>query len=123
GSDLEVKVSGPGGLIVDLSAVFAGIDGFLLIVTASLVLVLLIVIYRSPIAALVPLISVGWAFTMADSLGAWLATEIGFPVDGQSTGIMTVLLFGAGTDYCLFVSARFREEMTKVEDKHEAMRR
>ena len=122
-ADLSVKVSGPGGLIVDLTAVFAGIDGFLLAVTASLVLVLLLLIYRSPIVAMVPLISVGWVFTMADSLGAWLATTIGFAVDGQSTGIMTVLLFGAGTDYCLFISSRFREEMARVQDKHEAMRR
>lgn len=122
-ADLSVRVSGPAGLIVDLTAVFAGIDGFLLAVTASLVLVLLLLIYRSPIVAMVPLIAVGWVFAMADSLGAWLATEIGFAVDGQSTGIMTVLLFGAGTDYCLFISSRFREEMTRVQDKHEAMRR
>lgn len=121
--DVEVKVSGPAGLIVDLVKVFAGIDGFLLIVTASLVLVLLVLIYRSPVVALVPLISVGWVFTMADSLAAWLASWVGFAVDGQSTGIMTVLLFGAGTDYCLFVSSRYREELTRVQDKHEAMRR
>lgn len=123
GAELEVKVSGPAGLIVDLVAVFAGIDGFLLIVTASLVLVLLVVIYRSPVVALVPLISVGWVFALADSLAAWLATWIGFAVDGQSTGIMTVLLFGAGTDYCLFISSRYREELSRVQDKHEAMRR
>jgi putative drug exporter of the RND superfamily len=123
GADLDVRVSGPAGLIVDLTAVFADIDGFLLLVTASLVLVLLLIIYRSPIVAMVPLISVGWVFAMADSLGAWLATTVGFAVDGQSTGIMTVLLFGAGTDYCLFISSRFREELARVQDKHEAMRR
>jgi RND superfamily putative drug exporter len=123
GADLEVKVSGPAGLIVDLVKVFAGIDGFLLAVTAGLVLVLLVLIYRSPVVALVPLISVGWVFSMADSLAAWMATVVGFSVDGQSTGIMTVLLFGAGTDYCLFISSRYREELTRVEDKHEAMRR
>jgi putative drug exporter of the RND superfamily len=123
GAELSVKVSGPAGLVVDLVAVFEGIDGFLLIVTATLVLVLLVVIYRSPIVALVPLVSVGWVFVMADSTAAWLATQIGFAVDGQSTGIMTVLLFGAGTDYCLFISSRYREEMAKVQDKHEAMRR
>jgi transport protein len=123
GAELTIRVSGPGGLIVDLVKVFEGIDGFLLIVTAVLVLVLLVAIYRSPIVALVPLVSVGWVFTLANGVAAWASREIGFPVDGQSTGIMTVLLFGAGTDYCLFVSSRFREEMTQVADKHEAMRR
>lgn len=123
GADLMVRVSGPGGLIVDLVKVFEGIDGFLLIVTAVLVLVLLVAIYRSPIVALVPLVSVGWVFTLANGVAAWASREIGFPVDGQSTGIMTVLLFGAGTDYCLFISSRFREELTLVENTHEAMRR
>src|SRR5690606_18661952 len=123
GAELAVKVSGPGGLIVDLSEVFAGIDGFLLAITASLVLVLLVLIYRSPVVALVPLISVGWVFMLASAFGALLAEEVGFAVDPMSTGIMTVMLFGAGTDYCLFISSRYREELTKVEDKHEAMRR
>src|SRR5690606_449299 len=82
GAELSVKVSGPAGLIVDLVSVFQGIDGFLLIVTATLVLVLLVLIYRSPIVALVPLISVGWVFMLANSLGGWLASEIGFSVDG-----------------------------------------
>lgn len=122
-AELMVKVSGPGGLVVDLVKVFEGIDGFLLLVTAVLVLVLLVAIYRSPIVALVPLVCVGWVFTLANGVAAWASQQIGFPVDGQSTGIMTVLLFGAGTDYCLFISSRFREELALVEDKHEAMRR
>jgi uncharacterized membrane protein YdfJ with MMPL/SSD domain len=121
--DLQVKVSGPGGLLADLIKVFERIDGFLLLVTASLVLVLLVLIYRSPVVALVPLVSVGWVFSLAGALGALLAEQAGLPVNGQSQGIMTVLLFGAGTDYCLFVSSRYREELAHVEDKHEAMRR
>ncbi|MGI8643233.1 MAG: MMPL family transporter [Thermomicrobiales bacterium] len=120
---LAVKVSGPGGLLADLIKVFERIDGFLLLVTASLVLVLLVLIYRSPVVALVPLVSVGWVFSLAGALGALLAEQVGLPVNSQSQGIMTVLLFGAGTDYCLFVSSRYREELAHVEDKHEAMRR
>ncbi len=120
---LAVKVSGPGGLLKDLIAVFEQIDGFLILVTAALVLVLLVVIYRSPVVALVPLVSVGWVFALAGALGALGAERFGLPVNGQSQGIMTVLLFGAGTDYCLFVSSRFREELVHTEDKHEAMRR
>lgn len=120
---LHVKVSGPGGLLADLLKVFQRIDGFLLLVTGGLVLVLLVLIYRSPVVALVPIVSVGWVFSLASAVGALLAKHAGLLVNGQATGIMTVLLFGAGTDYCLFISSRYREELTRVEDTHEAMQR
>ncbi|HVX29877.1 MAG TPA: MMPL family transporter, partial [Nitrolancea sp.] len=120
---LQVKVSGPGGLLADLLKVFERIDGFLLLVTAGLVLVLLILIYRSPVVALVPIVSVGWVFSLASAIGALLAEHAGLLVNGQATGIMTVLLFGAGTDYCLFISSRYREELLRVDDTHEAMQR
>ena len=120
---VEVAVGGPGGLIVDLVEVFASIDSFLLIVTVLLVLVLLILIYRSPIVALIPLLGVGLVFQLAGAVGAWVAQQFDLPISGQTTGIMTVVLFGTGTDYVLFVSARFREELTRHDDKHEAMRR
>jgi uncharacterized membrane protein YdfJ with MMPL/SSD domain len=119
---LEIEVSGPGGLIADLIKVFETIDVFLTLVTAGLVLVLLVVIYRSPVIAFVPLLAVGWVFTVTGAIGAWSAETFGLPVNGQAQGIMTVLLFGAGTDYCLFIASRFREELVHVEDKHEAMR-
>ncbi len=120
---VEIAVGGPGGLVVDMINVFSQIDGFLLLVTVALVLVLLIAIYRSPIVALVPLLGVGLVFQLAGGIGAWVAQTLELPLSGQSTGIMTVVLFGTGTDYVLFVSARFREELTRHEDKHEAMRR
>ena len=120
---VEIAVGGPGGLIVDLVQVFANIDSFLLIVTVLLVLVLLVAIYRSPIVAVVPLLSVGLVFQVAGAVGAALVRQFDLPVSGQTTGIMTVVLFGTGTDYVLFVSARFREELTRHADRHEAMRR
>lgn len=120
---LEVRVSGPGGLVYDLIGVFANIDVFLTAVTAGLVLVLLIVIYRSPVIAVVPLLAVGWVVTLTGAFGALAAERFGLVVNGQAQGIMTVLLFGAGTDYCLFIASRYREELVHIEDKHEAMRR
>ena len=120
---VEVAVGGPGGLIVDLVQVFANIDSFLLIVTASLVFVLLVLIYRSPIMAVIPLLGVGLVFQLAGAVAAGVAKLFDLPISGQTTGIMTVVLFGTGTDYVLFVSARFREELTRSADKHEAMRR
>lgn len=120
---LEVRVSGPGGLVYDLIGVFANIDVFLTAVTAGLVLVLLIVIYRSPVIAVVPLLAVGWVVTLTGAFGALAAEQFGLVVNGQAQGIMTVLLFGAGTDYCLFIASRYREELVHIEDKHGAMRR
>ena len=122
-ASLDVKVSGPGGLIADLVSVFENIDGFLLIVTASLVLILLVLIYRSPVVALVPILLVGLVFQLASGIGAVILEAADAAVSGQTTGIMTVILFGAGTDYILFISARYREELTLNEDKHVAMRK
>jgi uncharacterized membrane protein YdfJ with MMPL/SSD domain len=119
---VDVDVSGPGGLILDLISVFSQIDVFLTAVTAALVLVLLIVIYRSPIVALVPLLAVGWVFTLAGSVAAAASEQLGFLVNGQAQGITTVLLFGAGTDYCLFIASRYKEELRRYRDPHEAMR-
>jgi len=121
-AELLVKVSGPGGLIADLVSVFAEIDGFLLLVTAVLVLVLLVLIYRSPLIAIIPLLIVGVVFQLAGGVAATILRELGFPVNGQSSGIMTVILFGAGTDYFLFIASRYREELLQHADKHAAMR-
>lgn len=118
---VEISVSGPGGLTLDLISVFQQIDVFLTLVTAALVLVLLVLIYRSPVMPWVPLLAVSWVFTLTGSVAAIAAEQFGLLVNGQAQGIMTVLLFGAGTDYCLFIASRFREELRRREDKHEAM--
>tara|TARA_B100000029_G_scaffold55781_3_gene50590 strand:- start:4677 stop:6914 length:2238 start_codon:yes stop_codon:yes gene_type:complete len=123
--NLTVLVGGPGGLFADLIKVFQSIDGLLLIVTVILVLVLLLIIYKSPITALIPLIVVGIVFQVSQGIIAWIDQGAGdfLKVNGQSTGIMTVVLFGSGTDYCLFISSRFKEELAKTKDKHEAMKK
>ena len=119
---VEVAVGGAGGLLVDLIGVFSQIDTLLLLVTVLLVLALLLLIYRSPIMAALPLLAVGTVFMLANAVGGGLAQELDLAVSAQTTGIMTVVLFGTGTDYVLFVSARFREELTRHQDRHEAMR-
>jgi RND superfamily putative drug exporter len=122
GDGLDVYVSGPAGLAADASQVFSGIDGKLLIGTSTLVLVLLLLIYRSPLIALVPLIAVIGATSVARVLLAVLIEPLGLTVSAQVSGIMLILLFGAGTDYCLLIVARFREELRRFEDPHDAMR-
>ena len=82
---------------------------------------LLLITYRSPVLWLLPVISAGVALTSAEALIYLLATHAGLTVNGQSAGILYVLVFGAGTDYALLLTARYREELRRHEDRHEAM--
>ena len=118
----DVYVSGPAGLARDASAAFAGIDGKLLLGTSVLVLVLLLVIYRSPLVALVPLLAVGIAASLARATLGLAINPFDLTVSGQTSGIMLILIFGAGTDYCLLIVARYREELVRFRDPHDAMR-
>jgi RND superfamily putative drug exporter len=117
---LVAYVTGPGGVSYDAAQVFSTINGKLLIVTVLLVFVLLILIYRSPIFWAIPLAAVGLAEATAEGLG-YVLTQIGVTVDSLSAGILTVLIFGTGTDYALLLVARYREELRSHEDRHEAM--
>ena len=116
-----VYVAGPGGQAADSAEVFAGIDGKLLYSTVIVVVVILLLTYRSPILWLLPVLSAGVALTTAQGVIYLLAKNAGLTVNGQSQGILTVLVFGAGTDYALLLVARYREELRRHEDRHEAM--
>jgi putative drug exporter of the RND superfamily len=118
---LEVKITGGGGFSTDAIEVFESLNGTLLLAAISLVIFLLIVIYRSPIFLFIPLISVIFAEMLSRSIG-YGVSELGVTINGQSSSIMSVLVLGAGTDYALLLVARYREELHHTEDKHEAMR-
>ncbi|HET8968314.1 MAG TPA: MMPL family transporter, partial [Gaiellaceae bacterium] len=118
---LEAKVTGPAGYSADASAAFEGINSTLLLATSALVFVLLVLIYRSPIFWVLPLLAVFFAEAMVRGIGS-LLVDAGVVVNGQTGGILLVLVFGAGTDYALLLTARYREELHRHEDKHEAMR-
>ena len=119
--ELRAYVSGTAGFIADSIDAFESIDSTLLTVTVLLVLILLLLIYRSPVVALVPLFVVGLAYGIAAGIVYGLVEAGVFEINGQTTGILIVLMFGAGTDYCLLIVARFKEELRRTEDKHEAM--
>lgn len=118
---LEVYVTGPEGFSADLSGVFAGADFTLLLSTVIVVAVLLLITYRSPWLWLVPLLVVGTADGMAGQLARQVAALFGITPDASVTGILSVLVFGAGTNYALLLIARYREELFVNEDRHEAM--
>ncbi|MFE6040868.1 MMPL family transporter [Streptomyces sp. NPDC056452] len=119
---VDVEVGGPAGSLVDQVAVFDSLDSTLMIATGLVVAVLLLITYRSPVLWLFPLLSVGFAAVLTQACTYLLATYANLPVDPQSAGILMVLVFGVGTDYALLLIARYREELHRHEDRHEAMR-
>ncbi|KUN76999.1 MMPL family transporter [Streptomyces griseoruber] len=121
GAGLAVHITGPGGTSADFAKAFEGIDSTLLVAAMGVVIVMLLITYRSPTLLLVPLIGVVVALFTAQALIYFLAHYAGLTVNGQSAGILTVLVFGAGTDYALLLVARYREELRRHEDRHEAM--
>ncbi|BCL19196.1 MMPL family transporter [Streptomyces tuirus] len=122
GSDgMTVHITGPGGTSADFAEAFEGIDSTLLLSAMAVVVVMLLITYRSLTLLLVPLIAVVCALFASQALIYLLAEHAGLTVNGQSAGILTVLVFGAGTDYALLLVARYREELRRHEDRHEAM--
>jgi putative drug exporter of the RND superfamily len=120
GGGLEAKVTGPAGYAADAIKVFESINGTLAGAAFSLVILLLILIYRSPIFFFIPLIAVAFAELSVRGLGFGLS-ELGVTINGQSSSILSVLVLGAGTDYALLLVSRYREELRKHHDKHEAL--
>ena len=118
---VSAQVTGPAAVEADLTAVFDGADSTLLLATALVVAVLLIVTYRSPVLWVVPLVVVG----VADRLSAVAATHLmaGLNVawDESTIGILSVLVFGAGTDYALLLISRYRDELRREESRNRAM--
>jgi putative drug exporter of the RND superfamily len=118
---MQVRVTGPGGLITDVYKIFLNADLKLLFGTVILVLVLLLLIYRSPVLPFVPLIAVGFGYFVAGGILALIAKGLGVTLSGQATSLMVILLFGAGTDYGLLLISRYREDLRYTADAREAL--
>lgn len=119
---LTPYVTGPGGLLGDLFGAFGSIDSTLLLTTLAVVAVILIFVYRSPILWIIPLLSSLFALSTAGGIIYLLAKRNIIDVDGQSQGILSVLVVGAATDYALLLIARYREELHLHENRFVAMR-
>ena len=117
----EVHLAGYGGQAADSAEAFEGIDTNLILATLGVVIVILLLTYRSPILWLLPIIGAVVANTIATGLVYLLAKNAGLTVNGQSQAILSILVIGAGTDYALLLVARYREELRRHEDRHEAM--
>lgn len=122
-TDAKLELTGPAAIAADTLTLFRNADFVLMIATVLLILVLLVVIYRSPLLAIIPLAIAGLVYAVADRL-IGLAGRAGWiTIDKQSLSIMMILLFAVLTDYSLFVFSRFREELRAGDSKYEAMKR
>ncbi|MBO1513271.1 MMPL family transporter [Metabacillus bambusae] len=120
-TDLTLYITGPAGIAVNTIDLFSRADVVLILSTVGIILVLLIVIYRSPLLALIPLIAAAFVYEVVNqTLG--LMAKAGLVMDKQTLSIMSILLFAAVIDYSLFVFSRFREELKEHENKYLAMK-
>ncbi|MGE2833007.1 MMPL family transporter [Mycobacterium sp. SMC-4] len=119
--DLRAEVTGGPAFGADIANSFSGANFTLLAVTAAVVALLLIITYRSPVLWLVPLLVIGFADRVAAVLGTSISEAIGMTPDGSTSGITSVLVFGAGTNYALLLISRYREELGRSESHWEAL--
>ncbi|BBZ20450.1 MMPL family transporter [Mycolicibacterium gadium] len=119
--DLRTEVTGGPAFGADIANSFSGANFTLLAVTAAVVALLLIVTYRSPVLWLVPLLVIGFADRVAAVVGTAVASGLGMNPDGSTSGITSVLVFGAGTNYALLLISRYREELGRNNDHHGAL--
>jgi RND superfamily putative drug exporter len=120
-STLKTYLTGPEGFQADIAGVFAGADITLLATTGMVVILLLLITYRSPILWVFPVIVVGSADGMASILATRMAKVFDIQLDASVTGILSILVFGAGTDYALLLISRYREELLSTKSRFEAM--
>ena len=121
-ADIAVEVTGGPAFAADIANAMSSANITLLVVTASVVAVLLVVTYRSPILWLVPLAVIGFADGLSTALGTTVSRFTGLTFDGATAGITSVLVFGAGTNYALLLISRYREELTGTDDHRLALR-
>lgn len=120
---VTAQVTGPAAIQADLGAVFEGADFRLHAATATVVAVLLLFTYRSPILWLIPLITIGVGDRTAVVVATQVLSAVDVAFDESTTGILSVLVFGAGTDYALLLISRYRDELRTFTSRYAAMSR
>ena len=118
---LVVHSAGAGGVLVAFIDAFNGLDGTLLLAAGLVVIVILLFVYRSPVLWFFPLFSAALALGAAALVIYPLAKNDMITLNGQSQGILSVLVIGAGTDYALLLISRYREELHTYESRIDAM--
>tara|TARA_B100000427_G_scaffold298586_1_gene279690 strand:+ start:1987 stop:4242 length:2256 start_codon:yes stop_codon:yes gene_type:complete len=117
----EIAITGPAGIFNDAVKVFQSIDQQLLLLSVIFVVFILFLIYKSPVLAIIPLLLIFTALGIANFLAALLAKTFELPLNGQVTGILSILVIGAGTNYVLFIVSRYKEELSRNSNKWQSM--
>uniref|UniRef100_UPI004053CC4A MMPL family transporter n=1 Tax=Paenibacillus sp. FSL H8-0537 TaxID=2921399 RepID=UPI004053CC4A len=120
-TDTQFRITGPAGIVGDTLKLFEQADFVLIMETIGIILLLLIVIYRSPLLALIPLLATAIVYQVANQVIGLMGAG-GLEINNSTTSIMSILLFAAVIDYSLFVFSRFREELNHHESKYDAMK-
>ncbi|WP_242894615.1 MMPL family transporter [Actinomadura litoris] len=118
---LAVHITGQGSYLADTTDAFSGLNSTQLLFTVLAVVIILLFAYRSPVLWILPFLCAMLALTSSQAFIYLLAEHAGLTVNAQDTGFLLVLVFGAGTDYALLLLSRYREELARHEDRHEAM--
>ncbi|AGL18139.1 MMPL family transporter [Actinoplanes sp. N902-109] len=118
---LDLDVTGPAAIDADMDAIYDGIDVQVLLTTVVVVALLLIITYRSPVLWFVPLVAVGAAALTAMATVYLLVKGFGIVINSQNSALLTILVFGVGTDYALLLIARYREALHHHENVRVAM--
>jgi RND superfamily putative drug exporter len=121
GSHLEEGVTGQAAQSLDSEQSGNNADQIVLLATLALILILLLIIFRSPVIALLPLIVIGVVSLVATGLIAFVNKALHLNADNSISTILIVVLFGIGTDYILFLMFRYRERLRRGEDRKQAM--
>ncbi|MDX2356393.1 MMPL family transporter [Dietzia sp. PP-33] len=119
---VDAQLTGGPAFAADTAAAFEGADFRLLAATATVVAILLIITYRSPVLWLVPLVVIAVADRVAALLVSAVGEAAGVTVDASTSGIVSVLVFGAGTNYALLLVSRYREELRRTRNRRQALR-
>src|SRR5699024_7734856 len=119
--NVTMKITGPAAISADTTELFSRADIVLIMSTVGIILVLLVVIYRSPFLALIPLLGAAFVYEAVNQI-LGLMGKAGLQIGQQSFSIITILLFAALIDYSLFVFSRYREELKQHDNKYEAMK-
>ncbi|KXH78314.1 MMPL family transporter [Sporosarcina sp. HYO08] len=118
---IELSWTGPAAIASDAVELFSRADVVLLLSTVGLILVLLLIIYRSPLLTFIPLVAAAIVYAAVDRLIGLFASAGWFMTDSQALSIMTILLFAVVTDYSLLIFSRYREELKRHQSVDAAM--
>ena len=120
-SNLKLYVTGPAAIVQAFSNAFSGVNGILTYVAVAAVLIILLIVYRSILLPFIVLLTALFSLTLAILVVYNLALHNVVKLNGESQGILSILVIGAATDYSIFIISRFKEGLHKIESTSDSL--